>query len=432
MSGRATKSRPRIAFFDYPDVFEDFYPHYGVDQRAFATTWANTASHVWISLIQREIGDVVWYAFSLEPEFLTEVHRVTGCQVKMLPSSWLHRRLWRAFYLPKWAWRWRNRYRSFATVASYISLGSVPFLKTIVKDPPDFIMVQDYATGRFDVLLLLARILGVPLVARHTGSRPDQYLGHPIRRWTLPSASHIIASGRSELEMLASRYQVPRERLSVILSPIDINVYRPLERNQACQLAQLDPARRYVQFVGRLSDGVKRVSTIIQSFASVADTYTDVDLLIVGDGPDRGTLEELAARKVADRVRFLGWIGEAEAKAKLYNAAECLILASRSEGFPSVVGEAMSCGTPVLATDVGAIGELVIDGKTGWLVPPGNQEALTEALSGLLERRCVTRQMREEVKASSQKSQRFPDFELQLNRLALRDCNSHDSHRLHG
>ena len=73
-----------------------------------------------------------------------------------------------------------------------------------------------------------------------------------------------------------------------------------------------------------------------------------------------------------------------------------------------------------------AIGELVIDGKTGWLVPPGNQEALTEALSGLLERRCVTRQMREEARRVAES--RVSPMSVAA---ALRDCFSR-AHRLHG
>ena len=47
------RERPLIAFFDFPDVFEDFYPHYGVNQQAFATTWADTANHAWLALVQK-------------------------------------------------------------------------------------------------------------------------------------------------------------------------------------------------------------------------------------------------------------------------------------------------------------------------------------------------------------------------------------------
>ena len=78
MTARA--GRPLIAFFDYPDVFEDFYPHYGVDQRSFATRWAGTGNHAFLSLLQREVGDVVWYAFSLTPELDEARHEVVGCR----------------------------------------------------------------------------------------------------------------------------------------------------------------------------------------------------------------------------------------------------------------------------------------------------------------------------------------------------------------
>jgi hypothetical protein len=165
VSAEIPQERPLIAFFDYPDVFEDFYPHYGVDQRSFATRWAATGNHAFLSLVQREIGDIVWYAFALPPEFTEARHKVVGCRVKFLPSSWLHRCLWRLFYMPRVAWRWCRAYTAYAIVASYAALTSWPFIRTLLSDWPDFFFVQDYATGRFDVLLLIAWALHVPLIA---------------------------------------------------------------------------------------------------------------------------------------------------------------------------------------------------------------------------------------------------------------------------
>ena len=73
------KRRPQIAFFDYPDVFEDFYTHYGVSQEAFAKTWHNTANHTRMKIVQEEIGDVTWYVLSLKPTFKEEtVHDYVG------------------------------------------------------------------------------------------------------------------------------------------------------------------------------------------------------------------------------------------------------------------------------------------------------------------------------------------------------------------
>ncbi len=76
------RARPIIAFLVCCDVFEDFYPHYGVSQKDFATTWADTGSHAWLLLIQQEIGDVIWYVFSLKPELVEDQHHIVGCQVR--------------------------------------------------------------------------------------------------------------------------------------------------------------------------------------------------------------------------------------------------------------------------------------------------------------------------------------------------------------
>jgi glycosyltransferase involved in cell wall biosynthesis len=382
-----------IAFFDYPDVFEDFYPHYGIDQRTFATRWATTGSHAFLSLVQRDIGDVTWYSFSLAPDLTEARHEVVGCRVRILPSSWLHRRLWRWFYLPRMAWRWRGMYPAYAAVASYVSLLSWRFVRSLLAERPDVLFVTDYATGRFDVLCLLAWMLGCPLVARHAGSVPDRYIGRAAKRWTIPRASKLIASSREELEMLATRYGVPPDRLAVILTPIDVQAFCPLDRAVACRDAGLDPARRYVVFMGRL-DRVKRVDAIIRCFAEAAAKHADAELLIVGEGPEKAALVELAATHGRGRIRFLGWISDVDAKARLYTTAECLVLNSRKEGFPRVVAEAMACGTPVLSSRVGGVAELVAEGETGWLFAPGDERTLTQRLEFVLAEPAVVAAMR--------------------------------------
>jgi glycosyltransferase involved in cell wall biosynthesis len=382
----SNRLRPLIAFFDYPDVFEDFYSHYNVDQLTFATRLDASGNHAFLSLIQREIGDVVWYVFSLNPQLNDAQHETIGCRVKFVPSSWLHHQLWKAFYLPKSAWRWRFAYPWFATVASYLAPLSLRFWGEIRRDAPDFLFLQDYSSGKYDVLSALSWILQSPLVAYHSGSTIGSYHGRLLRAWTLRRAHRIIASGTNELEMLAMRFRVPRERLTTILTPIDTTLYHPIDRETGCRTAGLDPSRRYLLFVGRLDDGVKRISAIIQAFAAVCQQDPSADLIIVGDGQDREKLERLAAVRARGRVRFLGWVHGAEVKASLYASAECLVMASWREGFPTVVGEAMACGTPVVSSRVGAVEEVVIDGVTGWLYPARDDEALIAVLADIISR----------------------------------------------
>ena len=390
--------RPSIAFFDYPDVFEDFYSHYGIDQETFATEWRDSGNHAFIAALQKDIGDVTWYAFSLKPELKEAVHRRVGCTVKFFRSSLGHRLLWRAFYSPKAAWRWRRLYPAYATIASYVALMSFSFLRALRRDRPDILFVQDYATGRFDVLTLLARLLKVPLIAYHSGSRPERYVGRWAKRWTIPAAQRLLASSTGEAEMLAERFAVPPERLAVVLTPLDTETYRPTDRSEACKELNLDPSRRYLLFVGRLDDTVKRISTILRSFSKALSRHPDVDLLIAGSGRDEEALRSLAAKTAPNRVRFLGWVSAPREKTLLYNAAECLLLPSLREGFPTVVGEAMACGTPVIGSRLNGIVELVEEEKTGWLISPGDEGELTRAIETVVEDPARARSMRTEAR----------------------------------
>jgi glycosyltransferase involved in cell wall biosynthesis len=140
------------------------------------------------------------------------------------------------------------------TASSYAVHVSWPLIRTLLRDRPDAFFLQDYSSGRFDMLLVIARFLGVPLIARHSGSTPDRYTGRIAKRWTIPRAAAFIVSSHDELEMLANRHRVPRERLWVILTPIDTTVFRPFERAAACRAAGLDIARRYLLFIGRLEE----------------------------------------------------------------------------------------------------------------------------------------------------------------------------------
>ncbi len=398
MSSVARRERPLFACFSSADVFEDFYPLYGGGQRRLLTNRDSVGGNArFFSMLQRKFGDVISYHFSLTPEFSEARHELIGHRVKVLAAPRVYRWL-RAAARERDSGRWQGARHKLDTLASYAVHASWPFIRTLLRDRPDAFFLQNYASGRFDMLLAMARLLGVPLISRHSGSTPNRYRGRTVKRWTIPRADAFIVSGRDELEMLANRYRVPRERLWVILTPIDTTMFQPLDRAAACRAMGLDPTRRYLLFAGRLEDDQKRISALLRAFAPLAAEHEGVDLLIAGDGPDSGMLRRLAAVSPG-RVRFLGWISEAEAMVQLYNAAECLILPSRYEGFPAVVGEAMACGTPVAAARVGGAGELVIQDETGWLFPPDDDDEFKLALTFVMTHPSAPAAMRPRARA---------------------------------
>jgi len=392
------KRRPVIAFFDYPDVFEDFYPHYGVSQHEFATRWHNTANHAWLAIIQKEIGDVIWYQNSLRPEVDEETHGFVGCRVKFVASSWPHRLLWKAFYGPSFAWRWRRFYGAYALAASYLAPCSMRMFLALRRDRPDAIYVQDYCSGRYDVLLLFAGMLGIPFLAFHSGSTLREYHGRALRSWTIRRADWIFPSGTNERRLLHEKFRFPLEKQTIIRPPIDTTIYRPMDRNDSCEACGLDPGNRYLIFIGRLDDGVKRLSSMIDAFAGLVRQHPHFEMLIVGGGNDERALKSHAEAVAPGKVRFLGWVAEDEQKARILNTADCLMLASWREASPAVIGEAFSCGVPVISSRVGCIDDLVIDDETGWLFEAGDDDGLRRCMENVMTRRQMIQEMRAKVR----------------------------------
>jgi glycosyltransferase involved in cell wall biosynthesis len=129
--------------------------------------------------------------------------------------------------------------------------------------------------------------------------------------------------------------------------------------------------------LGRLS-AEKGYDLAIRALADVPDAT----LVLVGDGKERARLEQLAHELgVAGRVRFVGWTDEPR---RYLQGFDVFLLASRSEGFPLGIVEAMLAGVPVVATDVGSVSEAVVEGETGYLVPSGDSQALAGRLRDVL------------------------------------------------
>jgi len=134
--------------------------------------------------------------------------------------------------------------------------------------------------------------------------------------------------------------------------------------------------------VGRVLDSHKRFSDIIRALPMIRSTQPHARLLIIGDGPDRAMLEQLARDLgQSEAVIFAGY---QSAPRDFYHLMRVFVLASASEAFGLVLVEAMLAGVPVVATEVGGIPFVLDAGKAGILVPPMQPDALAEAVLGLL------------------------------------------------
>jgi glycosyltransferase involved in cell wall biosynthesis len=140
---------------------------------------------------------------------------------------------------------------------------------------------------------------------------------------------------------------------------------------------------KHILFVGRLA-AVKGVPLLLECVASLRVRHPDLRLTIVGDGPDRVRLEQQSSELgLTESVRFAGYQSQ-DAVAQIMTTSDVLVLPSFAEGVPVVLMEAMASRLPVVASRVAGVPELVEDGVSGLLLPPGNLKVLAESLDRLL------------------------------------------------
>lgn len=155
----------------------------------------------------------------------------------------------------------------------------------------------------------------------------------------------------------------------------------PVAENLAENPTRTTGNTRVVGTAGRLVP-VKGIAQLIRAVCLLRSRIPDVRLEIAGSGPEESALrEEVQRLELNGCVAFLGWQSNL---APLFARWNVFVLPSIEEAFGVAALEAMAAGLPVVATDVGGIPELVENGKTGWLVPPGDPVALSERLGTLL------------------------------------------------
>jgi N-acetyl-alpha-D-glucosaminyl L-malate synthase BshA len=168
--------------------------------------------------------------------------------------------------------------------------------------------------------------------------------------------------------------------IEVIPNFIDTRRFRPLKKDHF-KRALCPNGEKLVVHVSNFRP-VKRAPEVVEVFQRLLDRGQAVKLLLVGDGPDRGPAEHRARDLgVYDDIRFLG---KQEPIEEILSIADVFLMPSGSETFGLAALEAMACGVPVVASDIGGLPELVIHGETGFLCPLGDLESYTDRAWELL------------------------------------------------
>lgn len=241
---------------------------------------------------------------------------------------------------------------------------------------------HDYKSNLFGVLLqprlsfrLVTTVHGW---VNHTARTPLYYA---LDRWTLPRHEQVIAVSRDLFEA-CQKLRISAQQLHLIENAIDTDDFRRTCRpEQAPSRAELPTGRLVIGAVGRLADE-KGFDLLIAAIAKLLNEGCDLELWIAGEGAERERLAAQAARTgFGSRIRLLGFHKDPR---DLFAAFDVFCLSSLREGLPNVVLEAMAMEVPVVATRCGGIDGFGRDRQDMLVVPPGEPEALADAIRSLV------------------------------------------------
>lgn len=273
----------------------------------------------------------------------------------------------------------------------------------LVRERPHIVQLATATEGYLG--LRLQRWLGLPFVVYAHGNEVLAAMnsGWPKPRLALQRADRVLANSRFTAE-LVRQAGAAADRIEVVNPGCDADTLRPRTPSAELrrQLLGGRAASRVVLTVGNIV-ARKGHDMVIRALPSLCRTVPDVTYLIVGNGPDRRRLEDLAtAAGVRDRVVFAGQIAP-EALPDVYALSDVFVMPSRAhldrcdvEGFGQVFLEANACAKPVVAGRSGGISDAVVDGVTGFLVDPHEPQDVAKALARLLKDDELARRFGEE------------------------------------
>ncbi|MFM0026978.1 glycosyltransferase [Paraburkholderia madseniana] len=202
------------------------------------------------------------------------------------------------------------------------------------------------------------------------------------RSWLDPMT--VIAPSRWLARCAQESALMCKWKVHVVPNAIDTSFWAPVDKAFARKVLNLRPDERYVLFssFGGTGDSRKGFDLLIKAVKSTSNLRNDTKYLVLGE--DTGGRAELC-RDLS--ITFLGYLNDEVSLKVVYSAVDAVVIPSRLDNLPNIGVEALACGTPVVAFDVGGLSDIVENGVTGFLAEPNNPESLGLAIEECLDKR---------------------------------------------
>ncbi len=287
-------------------------------------------------------------------------------------------------HYPRYVYALPKKYFYPITGISYSHFVSRYAMKNI-KPKPDIIHAHfSYPDGYG--MIRLAKKWEVPLVISALGTieRKVAYEGSYTSKQIIEAmnfASNVL-SVSEDLKLHIVNLGISENKVHVVPNGVDIEKFKSVGKEHARNLLNLPQNKNIVLFVGALRK-IKGVDYLIEAAKNFVNPDTELYMVGRDDGLKKSLEKKARELKISNYIKYTGPVNHEEIPLWI-SASDILVLPSLSEGRPNVVLEALSCEVPVVATDVGGIPELMVNGDTGYLVPAKDPAALSDKINKLL------------------------------------------------
>jgi glycosyltransferase involved in cell wall biosynthesis len=338
------------------------------------------------------------------------LHSPTGTRMVVLPPSRLYR------LAKQWLFKYINstpphgRHNPQSTLIKsvwsrivqlskwYLSMPVFVLFRELRSDECRSLLVQEYESVRFDLCALFGRLRDVAVFGTFTGGVPTRWIARPLRRVGLKLCAGLAIGAGRETERVRAQYCLPQDKLSLIYSAVDLDVYYPSSKNEERKALGIPVHAKVAMYHGRIELSYKGLDVLLLAWDLICRRYLDEEvlLLVIGTGPDAQSFSKLITDKQLRGVRWRNeWVHDRELIRRHLSAADVYAFPSRDDACPNAVIEAMACGLPVVASDRNGISDILEGGELsgGLLVPPGDPRALAEALGRLFDDQLFTQKL---------------------------------------
>lgn len=225
-------------------------------------------------------------------------------------------------------------------------------------------------------------ITGIPVIHHeHASAHYRQGVPRMVAKWCIPSCKAIICNSHYTANTILDAYKLSEEKVCVAYNPVEARPAKVGSRERVRAELGINTEEIVIGHIGGMIKE-RDQETLIKAFEMVNKAYGNVKLVVIGDGPEKASLQILSRQLHIDsNVCFVGYV---ENVGEYMSAMDIYVNPTLDEGFGIAVVEAMLANLPVILANAGAHPELIVDKRTGLLYCPLNTIDLAEKLSGLI------------------------------------------------